>query len=79
MKGLSLLMVSILALRNYCTALLLLLVSYSQTCYHSSGGDMRFTSKGMVDSSKPMPEGVPEGFPKMRKAIMTIQVSKKRF
>ena len=40
-----------------------------------NGGDLRFTSHGMIDITKPMPKGVPKGFYKTRKAVMAHQVS----
>lgn len=39
--------------------------------------DIRFTSKGAIDITKlPMPDGVPSGFPKTRKAFRAVQFSK---
>ena len=39
--------------------------------------DIRFTSKGAIDiTKKPMPDGVPEGFPKTRRAYMALRYSK---
>lgn len=36
--------------------------------------DIRFTSKGAIDITKlPMPDGVPSGFPKTRKAFRAVQ------
>ena len=39
--------------------------------------DIRFTSKGAIDiTKKPMPNGIPDGFPKTRRAYMALQFSK---
>jgi len=38
---------------------------------------IKFTSKGAIDiNKKPMPDGVPEGFPKTRRAYMALRYSK---
>ena len=39
--------------------------------------DIRFTSKGAIDiTKKPMPEGIPDGFPKTRRAYLALRYSK---
>ena len=41
-----------------------------------NAGDMTFTSKGMVDRTKPMPEGVPPDFPLIRRGMNAFASSK---